>query len=72
MQLLQYEPHSFFEIPKKKKQIFHRKSKKIVKHTSEALTINENYDPAVRSDMEKALNKIAPENAPYYTHVPSF
>jgi len=32
-----------------------------IQHTSASLTINENCDPDVRSDMEKALNKIVPE-----------
>ena len=31
-----------------------------VKHTSASLTINENADPDVRTDMETALNKIVP------------
>jgi len=39
-----------------------------IKHTSAALTINENADPSVRDDFEPAFNKLAPENAPYYTH----
>lgn len=40
-----------------------------VKHTSCALTINENADPDVRSDMEKILNHMVKENEPYYDHV---
>ena len=40
-----------------------------VKHTSCALTINENADPDVRSDMEKILNRMVKENEPYYDHV---
>lgn len=40
-----------------------------VKHTSCALTINENADPDVRSDMEKMLNRMVKENEPYYDHV---
>ena len=40
-----------------------------VRHTSCALTINENADPDVRSDMEKILNHIVRENEPYYDHV---
>ena len=40
-----------------------------VKHTSCALSINENADPDVRSDMEKVLNHIVRENEPYYDHV---
>lgn len=39
-----------------------------VKHTSCALTINENADPDVRSDMEQILNHIVRENEPYYDH----
>ena len=40
-----------------------------VKHTSCALSINENVDPDVRSDMEKIMNHIVRENEPYYDHV---
>lgn len=40
-----------------------------VKHTSCALSINENADPDVRSDMEKIMNHIVRENEPYYEHV---
>lgn len=39
-----------------------------VKHTSCALSINENYDPDVRHDMEGIYNRLVPENAPYYLH----
>jgi secondary thiamine-phosphate synthase enzyme len=39
-----------------------------IKHTSASLTINENADPTVRSDLERHFNHIAPENAPYYEH----
>lgn len=39
-----------------------------IKHSSASLTINENADPTVRSDMEKHFNVIAPERAPYYQH----
>lgn len=39
-----------------------------VKHTSCALTINENADPDVRSDMEKIMNKLIKENEPFYDH----
>ncbi|MCI5782875.1 MAG: secondary thiamine-phosphate synthase enzyme YjbQ [Bacteroidales bacterium] len=39
-----------------------------VKHTSCALSINENADPDVRSDMDKILNHIVKENEPYYEH----
>ena len=40
-----------------------------VQHTSCALSINENADPDVRSDMEKIMNHIVKENEPYYNHV---
>lgn len=39
-----------------------------VKHTSCGLTINENADPDVRSDMDRILDHIVPENEPYYNH----
>lgn len=39
-----------------------------VQHTSCALSINENADPDVRSDMEKIMNHIVRENEPYYNH----
>ncbi len=39
-----------------------------VKHTSAGLMINENADPDVRIDLESLLNKMAPENAPFYKH----
>jgi secondary thiamine-phosphate synthase enzyme len=39
-----------------------------VLHTSASLTINENADPSVRTDMESHFNQAVPENAPYYRH----
>lgn len=40
-----------------------------IKHTSASLTINENADPTVRTDMEKYFNKIVPESdAILYEH----
>ncbi|WP_136468942.1 secondary thiamine-phosphate synthase enzyme YjbQ [Flagellimonas onchidii] len=39
-----------------------------IKHTSAALTINENADPTVRVDFESHFNQMVPENAPYYIH----
>lgn len=36
-------------------------------HTTAGLTINENADPAVRTDITNTLNKIVPANAAY-TH----
>ena len=39
-----------------------------IKHCSCSLSINENYDPSVRTDLENIFNKLVPENEPYYTH----
>jgi secondary thiamine-phosphate synthase enzyme len=39
-----------------------------IRHTSASLTINENADPSVRSDLERHFNVIAPEDAPHYAH----
>lgn len=39
-----------------------------IKHTSAGLTLNENADPTVRADFESHMNKMVPENAPYYMH----
>ncbi|MCU1793678.1 secondary thiamine-phosphate synthase enzyme YjbQ [Pectobacterium polaris] len=39
-----------------------------IKHTSAALTINENADPTVRQDFESFFNRLVPENEPYYRH----
>ena len=39
-----------------------------IQHTSAALTINENADPTVRSDFEKHIDKLVPEDLPYYEH----
>ncbi|MCL4547540.1 MAG: secondary thiamine-phosphate synthase enzyme YjbQ [Bacteroidetes bacterium] len=39
-----------------------------IKHTSASITLNENADPTVRSDMEMYFDKIVPENASYFQH----
>lgn len=39
-----------------------------VKHTSASLTINENADPDVRADMKSFIEKLVPENLPYFKH----
>ena len=39
-----------------------------IKHSSASITINENADPTVRSDMEAHFNHFVPERAPYYQH----
>jgi secondary thiamine-phosphate synthase enzyme len=40
----------------------------LIKHTSASLTLNENFDPDVRSDMEKYFNRAVKENEPWYDH----
>lgn len=39
-----------------------------IKHTSAALSLNENADPSVRVDFEQIMNRVVKENEPYYTH----
>ncbi|MFJ5504930.1 secondary thiamine-phosphate synthase enzyme YjbQ [Pectobacterium carotovorum] len=39
-----------------------------IKHTSAALTINENADPTVRQDFESFFNRLVPEDELYYCH----
>ena len=39
-----------------------------IQHTSAGLTINENADPTVRTDMEASFNHIVKENEPFYEH----
>ena len=39
-----------------------------IQHTSAGLTLNENADPTVRSDMAISLDELVRENASYYQH----
>lgn len=39
-----------------------------IKHTSAALTINENADPDVRTDLKSVFDRLVRESEPYYTH----
>ncbi len=39
-----------------------------IQHTSASLTINENADPTVRTDLESHFNHFVPENQAYYQH----
>ena len=39
-----------------------------IQHTSAALSINENCDPDVRSDMEKIFNTLVKERESWYEH----
>lgn len=36
----------------------------LIKHTSAALTLNENADPTVRDDFGRFFNRLVPENEP--------
>ena len=40
----------------------------LIKHTSASITLNENYDPDVRSDMNKYFDKSVKENESWYDH----
>ncbi len=40
----------------------------LLKHTSAAITLNENADPTVREDFESFMTRLVPENQPYYIH----
>lgn len=37
-------------------------------HTSCSLVLMENADPSARADLEAYLDKLVPENLPYFTH----
>jgi secondary thiamine-phosphate synthase enzyme len=39
-----------------------------IRHTSAALTLNENASPAVRRDFRSWFDDVVPEDAPYWTH----
>ncbi len=39
-----------------------------IKHSSAALTLNENADSSVRVDFETIFNTLVPEDQAYYTH----
>jgi secondary thiamine-phosphate synthase enzyme len=40
----------------------------LIKHTSASITLNENFDPDVRMDMESYFSKSVKENEPFYLH----
>jgi secondary thiamine-phosphate synthase enzyme len=40
----------------------------ILKHTSASLTLNENADPDVRTDMKNYFDDLVPENKKYFIH----
>ncbi|MEJ2390475.1 MAG: secondary thiamine-phosphate synthase enzyme YjbQ [Gammaproteobacteria bacterium] len=39
-----------------------------IRHTSASLLIQENADPSARHDLEAWLNRLVPEQDPFYTH----
>jgi len=39
-----------------------------IKHTSASLTINENADSSVRTDLENYFNRLVPDKNNYFTH----
>jgi len=39
-----------------------------IKHSTASITINENYDPDVRDDMNIILSKLVPEDNKLYKH----
>lgn len=39
-----------------------------IKHTSAALSINENADPDVRTDLKSIFDRMVKEREPYYRH----
>lgn len=40
----------------------------LLKHTSASLTLNENADPDVRTDMQNYFKKFVPDDEPYFIH----
>lgn len=39
-----------------------------IRHTSAALTINENADPDVQTDLDAIFDRLVPERQPWYRH----
>ena len=50
------------------KEISHGLINLFIQHTSASISVNENSDQTVREDLENHLNKLIPENQPYYKH----
>lgn len=40
----------------------------MIQHTSASLTIQENYDPTARCDLESWIERLVPEDDPHFTH----
>lgn len=41
----------------------------LLQHTSASLSLNENADPSVRSDLAAYIERLVPENAAYFEHI---
>jgi secondary thiamine-phosphate synthase enzyme len=39
-----------------------------MQHTSASLVVSESYDPSARLDLEAYMDRLAPENQPWYRH----
>lgn len=39
-----------------------------IQHTSASLVISENYDPTAKRDLEAFMERLAPEDQPWYAH----
>lgn len=39
-----------------------------IRHTSASLTVQENYDPSARVDLERFLDRLVPDGASWMTH----
>jgi secondary thiamine-phosphate synthase enzyme len=39
-----------------------------IQHTSASLVVSENYDPTAKLDLETFMEKLVPENQPWYHH----
>jgi secondary thiamine-phosphate synthase enzyme len=39
-----------------------------IQHTSASLVISENYDPTAKTDLEVFMERLAPEDEPWYRH----
>ena len=39
-----------------------------IQHTSASLVASESYDPSAQADLEAYMERLAPENEPYYRH----
>src|SRR4051812_6776467 len=40
----------------------------LIRHTSASFVLFENVDPGVRADLKRFLQRLVPENSPYFPH----